>query len=206
MQLEVSREFKESVCRMADAPYTTGDARFSNIPTAQFELPDGTTVSVGPERYLVPELLCNVAPLRNANTNANINGYDADLITLGLASPTSATSDALPTTMMECVPKLVTSSVMRCDAEAQASLLANLIMCGGGSCIEGCVERIRSEVELLVAPSTKVRHLAGAQAERPVCAWLGGSILGSLGSFHEMWISRQEYEETGAFIVDKKCP
>ena len=48
--------------------------------------------------------------------------------------------------------------------------------------------------------------ISPAVSERALCAWLGGSILASLGSFHEMWISRQEYEEYGASIVDRKCP
>lgn len=39
-----------------------------------------------------------------------------------------------------------------------------------------------------------------------VSTWLGGSILGSLGSFHEMWLSKAEYEEGGAQLIDKKCP
>jgi actin-like protein 6A len=36
--------------------------------------------------------------------------------------------------------------------------------------------------------------------------FIGGSILGSLGTFHQMWMSKAEYEEHGASIVQKKCP
>lgn len=28
----------------------------------------------------------------------------------------------------------------------------------------------------------------------------------SLGSFHEMWVSKQEYDECGTSIIDRKCP
>jgi actin-related protein len=41
--------------------------------------------------------------------------------------------------------------------------------------------------------------------ERRCGSWQGGSILASLGTFHQMWISRKEFEESGAQIVDKKC-
>jgi hypothetical protein len=34
----------------------------------------------------------------------------------------------------------------------------------------------------------------------------GGSILASLGSFQQMWMSKQEYEEHGAGLVHRKCP
>ena len=37
-------------------------------------------------------------------------------------------------------------------------------------------------------------------------AWIGGSILASLGSFQQMWISKHEYEENGKGQVDRKCP
>ena len=34
--------------------------------------------------------------------------------------------------------------------------------------------------------------------------WIGGSIVGSLSSFRQMWISKQEYE-SGVSIVHHKC-
>jgi actin-related protein len=33
--------------------------------------------------------------------------------------------------------------------------------------------------------------------ERRYGAWIGGSIVGSLGSFQQLWVSKNEYEETG---------
>ena len=39
-----------------------------------------------------------------------------------------------------------------------------------------------------------------------IFSFIGGSILGSLGTFHQLWISRAEYEECGKAIVEKKCP
>jgi actin-related protein 4 len=45
----------------------------------------------------------------------------------------------------------------------------------------------------------------GPVVERKYAAWIGGSILASLGSFHQLWISKKEYEEHGANIVEKRC-
>lgn len=42
-------------------------------------------------------------------------------------------------------------------------------------------------------------------SERRFGAWTGGSILSSLGSFQQLWVSKQEYEETGKVIVQSKC-
>uniref|UniRef100_A0A8C9ES17 Actin like 6A n=1 Tax=Pavo cristatus TaxID=9049 RepID=A0A8C9ES17_PAVCR len=42
--------------------------------------------------------------------------------------------------------------------------------------------------------------------ERRFSSWIGGSILASLGTFQQMWISKQEYEEGGKQCVERKCP
>ena len=41
--------------------------------------------------------------------------------------------------------------------------------------------------------------------ERKFAGWLGASILASLGTFHQLWISPREYEEHGARIVERGC-
>jgi actin-like protein 6A len=43
-------------------------------------------------------------------------------------------------------------------------------------------------------------------SERKFSPWVGGSILSSLGSFQQMWMSKQEYEEHGAIMIERKCP
>jgi actin-related protein len=44
-----------------------------------------------------------------------------------------------------------------------------------------------------------------APPERLYSAWIGGSILASLSSFEQMWITRREYDEYGPRIVNRKC-
>lgn len=44
-----------------------------------------------------------------------------------------------------------------------------------------------------------------APAERKFLVWIGGSILSSLSTFQTMWITKAEYNETGATIVHRKC-
>ena len=90
-------------------------------------------------------------------------------------------------------------------------LLANIMLTGGGACIEGICERIKSELEHVIYSTmrgiNKIKVTSGGMSEKgALCSWLGGSIVASLGSFHDMWISRQEYEEYGPSIVDRKCP
>jgi actin-related protein len=40
--------------------------------------------------------------------------------------------------------------------------------------------------------------------ERKYSAWIGGSILASLSTFQQMWISKQEYNESGPSVIHSK--
>ena len=50
----------------------------------------------------------------------------------------------------------------------------------------------------LVPSSFKVKVVCPEKIERRFGVWIGGSILSSLGSFQQMWLSKAEYEELGA--------
>ena len=51
----------------------------------------------------------------------------------------------------------------------------------------------------------KVNIVAISEKERAVATWLGGSILSSLQTFQNKWITKAEYQETGPSIVHRKC-
>lgn len=44
-----------------------------------------------------------------------------------------------------------------------------------------------------IAVQTKI-HAPGNPVERRYGGWLGGSILASLGTFHQLWISKEEWQ------------
>jgi len=108
---------------------------------------------------------------------------------------------------------MVCDSAFRCDRDQQAQLLGNLILAGGGACLgpmeDSVPDYVRTGVESIIhqhTPGWRVKVLTPGIQERSVCSWLGGSILGSLGTFHDMWITKAEYEEHGTAIVNRKCP
>lgn len=109
----------------------------------------------------------------------------------------------------DSIPRLICDSSLKCESDIQPILLSNIILTGGGSSYEGLPDRMKLEVEKIVhkaAPGWRVKSVATNNNERAICTWIGGSILASLGSFHEMWLSKQEYNEYGSSIVDRKCP
>ncbi|CAB9513942.1 Actin (Fragment) [Seminavis robusta] len=111
------------------------------------------------------------------------------------------------------LPAMVCDAAYRCDRDQQPQLLGNVVLAGGGACLgpteQAVPDFLREKVETMIhahTPGWRVKVLSPGITERKVCSWLGGSILGSLGTFHEMWITRAEYEEYGTAIVNRKCP
>ena len=80
-------------------------------------------------------------------------------------------------------------------------MYSNIVLCGGNSMIPGIPERMHREVE----DQCGNRYRTIADPHRINAAWIGGSILGSLSMFQEIWISKQEYDECGPNIVHRKC-
>jgi actin-related protein len=58
-----------------------------------------------------------------------------------------------------------------------------------------------NEITTLGGTAVKVRVVA--PPERKFLVWIGGSILSSLSTFQSMWITRDDYLETGPNIVHR---
>lgn len=78
--------------------------------------------------------------------------------------------------------------------------------------LEGLASRFAAELDSETFPLTTSHSglksrvvFANSYAEKKSAAWLGGSILASLGTFQQMWISKQEYEEHGFGILDQRA-
>uniref|UniRef100_A0A673BL71 Actin, alpha skeletal muscle B-like n=1 Tax=Sphaeramia orbicularis TaxID=375764 RepID=A0A673BL71_9TELE len=67
----------------------------------------------------------------------------------------------------------------------------------------GIADRMQKEITALAPSTMKIKIIA--PPERKYSVWIGGSILASLSTFQQMWISKQEYDEAGPSIVHRKC-
>lgn len=95
------------------------------------------------------------------------------------------------------------NSIMKTDIDIRKDLYNNMVMSGGSTMFEGIANRVQKEVEGLAPPSMKIKVVA--PPERQYSVWIGGSILSSLSTFQQMWVSKTEYEEMGPAIVHRKC-
>uniref|UniRef100_A0A4W4G5U1 Actin-like 6A n=1 Tax=Electrophorus electricus TaxID=8005 RepID=A0A4W4G5U1_ELEEL len=172
----VIQDFQASVLQVSDSPYDEQVA--AQMPTVHYELPNGYNCDFGAERLKIPE---------------------------GLFDPSNA--KGLSGNTMLGVGHVVTTSVGMCDIDIRPGLYGSVIVTGGNTLIQGFTDRLNRELSQKTPPSMRLKLIANnTTVERRFSAWIGGSILASLGTFQQMWISKQEYEEGGKQCVDRKCP
>lgn len=94
--------------------------------------------------------------------------------------------------------QLITQTLSTVNIDLRAAVAHNIIVTGGVSLIPQLTERLYNELSNS-NPGLKIRlHAVGNTNERMNQAWIGGSVLSSLGTFHQMWVTKQEYEEAGS--------
>ena len=94
-------------------------------------------------------------------------------------------------------------TIMKCDVDIRKDLYANIVLSGGTTMFPGLGDRLTKEITALAPSTMKIRVVA--PPERKYSVWIGGSILASLSTFQQMWISKAEYDESGPSIVHRKC-
>ena len=94
-------------------------------------------------------------------------------------------------------------TIMKCDIDLRRDLLNNIVLSGGTTMFPGINDRLSNELNKLLPDNTWARVIA--PPERKYSVWIGGSILSSLNTFEQNWITKDEYEECGPGIVHRKC-
>ncbi|THG00831.1 hypothetical protein TEA_017491 [Camellia sinensis var. sinensis] len=93
------------------------------------------------------------------------------------------------------------NSIMKCDVDIRKDLYGNIVLSGGSTMFPGIADRMSKEITALAPSSMKIKVVA--PPERKYSVWIGGSILASLSTFQQMWISKGEYDESGPSIVHR---
>jgi len=101
------------------------------------------------------------------------------------------------------VHQLVYDSIMKCDIDIRKDLYKNIVMSGGTTMFDGIADRLTKEVKAIAPQGNEIKIIA--PPERKYSVWIGGSILASLSTFEEMWVNKEEYDESGPSIVHRKC-
>merc|ERR1711977_8960 len=91
-------------------------------------------------------------------------------------------------------PEVLFQPIMKCDVDIRKDLYANVVLSGGTTMFPGIGERMTKELTALAPSTMKIKVIA--PPERKYSVWIGGSILSSLSTFQQMWISKGEYDES----------
>lgn len=163
----------------------------------------------------VKQVLCYVAEdydkeLANAESNSALEKEyelpDGQVITVAserFQCPEALFKPELLGNEMAGMHETAFNSIMKTDIDIRKDLYNNIVMSGGSTMFSGIANRVQKEIETLAPQSMKIKVVA--PPERQYSVWIGGSILASLSTFQQMWISKQEYDETGPGIVHRKC-
>jgi len=101
------------------------------------------------------------------------------------------------------VHELTYKSIMKCDVDIRKDLYSNTVLSGGTTMFDQIADRLKKEMSALAPSSMTIKIVA--PPERKYSVWIGGSILASLSTFEEMWVKKEEYDESGPSIVHRKC-
>nr|CAB3219850.1 actin-like protein 6B [Phallusia mammillata] len=170
------KDFAASILQVSDTTYN--EMECMNMAKVPYYFPNGFNHEFGPERLSVVENLFNPINVRGAAPNSMLG-----------------------------VPHVVTSCINMCDVDIRPGLYNSVIVTGGNTLLQGFTDRLNWELSSKTPPTMRLKvNCTSSSVERKYSPWIGGSILASLGTFQQMWISKLEYEEGGKSCVERKCP
>lgn len=102
--------------------------------------------------------------------------------------------------------QMVNEAISKADLEIKKELYSNIFLCGGNTLFSGFAERFQKQISSSNKQLFKLKIITHpSNTERKFSTWIGGSILSSLGTFHQLWLSKAEFEEHGTNIIERKC-
>ena len=131
---------------------------------------------------------------------------DGQMITIGterFRAPEALFNPSLIGMSIPGIHQTVFDSYMECHVDFRKDLCSNVVLTGGNTMFPGFPERLQKELKAIDinVPQWKI----DAQPKRKYSVWNGGSIFASLSTFEEMWITKEEYDETGPSLVHQQC-
>ena len=214
---DLAKDMKMRCCRTSLFPHLIAVSE----DYEDYTMPDGSTVSVKAD-------LCWGLAERLFTREGEAPGSEgANAALLQESGPSAGGLEKL------VLPDCVELAINKVDVDLKRELFGNIILSGGNTLWPGLPQRLGrvlggrlpKRIKVKIHTPSTVRATPGPRGSRapapdPFCvprprvaqeveqhysSWIGGSILSSLGTFHQLWISKEEFAEHGAKIVDQRC-
>lgn len=95
------------------------------------------------------------------------------------------------------------NSVQKCDIDIRKDLYYNIIISGGNTSFKGLKERFLIDMKKKVPISIDIK--VRDTENKITSVWEGAKSISKLSEMESSWITKSEYEESGATIVHRKC-
>lgn len=102
------------------------------------------------------------------------------------------------------ITDLILNSVQNTEIDQKYMFYNNVVLGGGNTLITNFVDRLQETMNATLSDTPPMKCKLVAPPDREMSVWIGGSILTSLSTFQERWISYKEYEEFGPAIIYRK--
>ena len=102
------------------------------------------------------------------------------------------------------IAKYCNNCITKSHETIRKVLYNNIFLSGGNTMFKGFPERLTKEIKTLAPESYKNDVKVIDEPERNLAAWKGGSRVSTLSTFDNLWITKKEYEEWGAYYIIKK--
>lgn len=175
LEMEFCGDIKSCCTKMSDSKLDDNWKYNEIVEKTIYELPDEKTITVAKEAYEVPEILVN---------------------------PLLAEKFKVPT-----IQQMILMIKEKIDIEPRKEMMSNIILCGGTSNMPNFIERVQKEQmnELYDTHyNGRIKSYPG-KMERQNSSWVGASVVGSMSIFENMMMTKSEYEEHGAQLIERKC-
>lgn len=178
------RQIKEKLCYVScDLDFDSKLANETTTLVHNYELPDGRVIKVGSERFEAPECL-----------------FQPSLV--------DVEQPGVGESLFNCI--------QACDVDIRSTLYKSIVLSGGSSMYPGLPSRLERELKqqwfakvLKGDPSRmdKFKVRIEDPPRRKHMVFIGGAVLANImADKPHMWISKQEWEEQGARVLDKLGP
>lgn len=101
------------------------------------------------------------------------------------------------------IHQVLVNALLKSDRDLRRKLSPNIRLVGGSTMFNGLGDRLVSEVRKLLLSDTKIK-ITALRRSRTIAAWIGGCILANLSIFKKMWITKEEWNESGLHVIYQK--